>query len=563
LTCCFQILSLAFGDLRIRLAFGDLRMTAYGVFTRAAAPRAQGLDALRHGACWHIIVRSSEQRDMRHKGAWLKVSEDWKKTAAAFLAGQAVTLFGTMITGHAITWYITLQTQSGAMMTLFAVATMVPVALSSPLGGVWADRYNRRYLINIVDAGIALVTLAMALFFSAGIQWLGLLLICVLARGFGQGIQMPAVTAILPEIVPADQLVRINGFNSSIQSLSMFASPMLAATLLTFFPIQILMYVDAVTAALGIAIVVLFVRTHRGWRRHPAMAASQQPAAGGLPEDASEPGAEPVTGHVTGPGTGPGAGGRQQRPGFFAEMKDGLRYMLAHRFIIGLMVMGVVFNILATPPAMLTPLQVTRDFGADAWRLGGIEVAFSVGMMLGGVLIGVWGGFKNRVWTMALATLCFGLGTIGLGLLGNFWVYLACMAFVGVIMPMFNAPMMGLLQERIEADYLGRVFSVFMMIGSLSMPVGMLLFGPLADLVAIDWLLIATGAGIAALSVYMVANRQLRAAGIPQGGAAAIPQGGAAGVSAAIPASNPAAIPAAIPASNPADKPADQSVLPL
>jgi DHA3 family macrolide efflux protein-like MFS transporter len=116
---------------------------------------------------------------------------------------------------------------------------------------------------------------------------------------------------------------------------------------------------------------------------------------------------------------------------------------------------------------------------------------------------------------MALSTLCFGLGTVGLGLLGNFWAYLACMAFVGIAMPIFNAPMMAILQERIDPDFMGRVFSVFMMIGSLAMPLGMLLFGPLADLVSIDWLLIVAGLGIALLAAYLIVNRPLREAGIP------------------------------------------------
>ena len=68
------------------------------------------------------------EQDGQHKG--------WQRTVALFLTGQAITLFGTMITGYAISWYVTLQTQSGLVIALFSVAMMVPMALSSPLGGV-------------------------------------------------------------------------------------------------------------------------------------------------------------------------------------------------------------------------------------------------------------------------------------------------------------------------------------------------------------------------------------------------------------------------------------------
>jgi DHA3 family macrolide efflux protein-like MFS transporter len=424
----------------------------------------------------------------------------WQRTTALFLIGQAITLFGTMITGHAISWYVTLQTQSGTILTLFTVAMMVPMALSSPVGGVWADRYNRKYLINLVDAAIALVTLVMALFFSAGFEWLGLLFVCVVIRGFGQGIQMPTVTALLPDIVPPEQLVRVNGFNASIQSLSMFASPMIAAALLTFFPIQILMYIDVVTAAIGIAIVFFFVHTHKGMRRIPT-ASTTTPAG-------------EVAGAALGIDEGTTTTEEPERPGFFSDFKAGLRYMWKNPFILAFTLLGVVFGVLATPPALLTPLQVVRDFGADAWRLGAIEVAFAVGMMAGGVFIGIWGGFKNRSWTMALATALFGLGAIGLGLLDNFWVYLGCMLFVGITMPMFNAPSMAVLQARVDPDYMGRVFSVSMMTGSLAMPVGMIAFGPLSDMIAIDWLLVGTGGAIMLLGVCIVASRTFRQAGL-------------------------------------------------
>ncbi|MDR3052796.1 MAG: MFS transporter [Coriobacteriales bacterium] len=441
-------------------------------------------------------------------------SGKWQLNAALFLIGQALTLFGTMITGYAISWYITLQTQSGVMLMALTVAMMVPMAIASPFGGVWADRYNRKYLINIVDGSIALVTLVMALFFSVGIEWMGLLIICMVFRGFGQGIQMPAVTALLADIVPPEQLVRINGFNSTIQSLSMFASPLIAAALLSFFPVQILMFVDVVTAAIGITIVFLFVHTHKGMRRKPASApAFSNQGQGALLEPAVVPGM-------------PSAQDSQAAPqsSFFSEFKAGLSYMRTHRFVLVLIVISIVFSILATPPAMLTPLQVTRDFGADAWRLGAIEVAFAVGMMVGGVVIGIWGGFKNRIYTMAFATICFGLGSIGLGLLGNFWVYLACMCFVGVIMPLFNAPSMAILQARIDPDYMGRVFSVSMMAGSLAMPFGMLIFGPLADSISIDLLLIFTGIGIVLLAVLFITSPSLREAGrIPDGEALAQP----------------------------------------
>jgi DHA3 family macrolide efflux protein-like MFS transporter len=170
---------------------------------------------------------------------------------------------------------------------------------------------------------------------------------------------------------------------------------------------------------------------------------------------------------------------------------------------------------LAAPVSFLTPLQVTRSFGPDVWRLTAIEVSFSIGMMLGGIVIAAWGGFKNRTHTMALASLLFGFCTFALGVIPNFWVYLAFMALIGITMPMFQTPSTVLLQEKVEGNYLGRVFGVVGMISTSMMPLGMLIFGPLADLIPVEWMLIGTGVVLFFLSFVLVGSKELVKAGLP------------------------------------------------
>jgi DHA3 family macrolide efflux protein-like MFS transporter len=134
-------------------------------------------------------------------------------------------------------------------------------------------------------------------------------------------------------------------------------------------------------------------------------------------------------------------------------------------------------------------------------------------MMLGGLLIGFWGGFKNRTYSMALACFLGGLEAAALGLLSSFWPYIAVMALLGMTMPLYNTPSMTLLQSKVEPEYMGRVFSVITMISSLMMPAGMLVFGPLSDRVSIDLLLIITGSVICLLSLAFIASKTMREAG--------------------------------------------------
>ena len=404
---------------------------------------------------------------------------NWKRNAALFVGGQAASLFGSLLVQYAIMWHITLVTQSGAAMTIYVVTGILPTFFMSPFGGVWADRFNRKHLINLADGGIALVTLLAAAALAAGYDGLWILFACSALRAVGQGIHSPAVSAFIPQITPQEHLSKINGINSSIQSLAMIAAPMASGALLSFVPLQAIFFIDTATAAAGIAIVYFLVKIP------PSLRGAGQP----------HPAAQK-------------AGGS-----YFHDLRQGLRYVGRHRFILELIALSTAFFILVSPLAFLTPLQVTRSFGADVWRLTAVEVAFSLGMMTGGIVVGFWGGFKNKIYSMALSCAMTGASAMALGVLDNFWFYLAVVSVTGLTLPLYNTPSMVLFQSRVDPEYMGRVFGVFTMVSSLMMPAGMLLFGPLSDVVSINVLLVASGAGMMLLSIAFAASKTLREVG--------------------------------------------------
>lgn len=401
---------------------------------------------------------------------------NWKRQISLFLSSQSISLLGSSIVQYAMMWHITLSTQSGMMMTLFIVAGFLPTFFLSPFAGVWADRYNRKLLIMLADGGIALATLVLALLFLAGYQSIWLLFIIAAIRACGAAIQTPAVGAMLPQIVPEDQLMRINGINGTIQSLIFFAAPMISAALLSVTTLELILFVDIFTAALAI-VILAFLRVEKQLRA-----------------------AEVVS--------------------YLEDFKSGLRYIQQHAFLKAFFLFFAVLFLLMAPSAFLTPLQVTRTFGEDVWRLTAIELAFSGGMMLGGALIAAWQGFSNRIHTMVLAGVVYAICTISFGIIPSFWPYIAVMVLCGIALPSFNTPTMTLLQERVDPNFLGRIFGVFSMISSSMMPIGMLLFGPLADVIAIKWLLIASGVLMLITVILLANNRVLLEAGAKKDDAA-------------------------------------------
>jgi len=115
--------------------------------------------------------------------------ERWKKNIILFLGGQTISLFGSALVQYAIMWKITLDTQSGFMMTLYIICGFVPTFILSPFAGVWADRYNRKLLIVAADSLIAVATLFLAILFYSGYEAMWLLFAIAAVRAVGAGIQ--------------------------------------------------------------------------------------------------------------------------------------------------------------------------------------------------------------------------------------------------------------------------------------------------------------------------------------------------------------------------------------
>lgn len=181
----------------------------------------------------------------------------WKQNSIKFLSAQTISLFGSSIVQFAIIWQITLQSKSGVMMSVATICGYVPQMLISMFAGVLADRFSRRNLIMWSDGIIAFSTWIVAMAFLTGYQEMWMLYVVLLIRSAGSGIQMPAVNALLPQLVPQEHLLQINSIYSVINSLIMFLSPIISGLLLTLMPLEIAFFLDVITALIGNGIMLL------------------------------------------------------------------------------------------------------------------------------------------------------------------------------------------------------------------------------------------------------------------------------------------------------------------
>ena len=207
------------------------------------------------------------------------------------------------------------------------------------------------------------------------------------------------------------------------------------------------------------------------------------------------------------------------------EINEGLKYIKSSMFLKKSLIISAILNFMIATTTM-TPLQVTRNWGEDLWsvfgsfsigaehRLAISEMGYSGGLVLGGIAISLWLGFKNKNNTYALFTILAGIATAGLGLVGNFWVFTIFMTLSAAFLSMRAAPSMTMMQINVDRSYMGRSMSIFMMMATLNIQLGMMIWGPLSDIISLSWLLLVSGIVIALLGIAIFFDKTLRKAGI-------------------------------------------------
>ena len=383
----------------------------------------------------------------------------WQRRVILFLTSQCITLFGSTLVQMALVWYAAMETASGGWVAAFSVCAYLPQFLISFPGGVWADRSPRKILIMGADVLIALATLAMMLaipHISSGTSLLLGLLGMSAIRSLGAGIQTPAVNAVIPRMVPEKQLMRYNGINAAMQSVVNFAAPAVAGAVFAVSSLRAMLLIDLITAVMGNLLLACLTL----------------------------PGQRTVT----------------EKKDFRCEMKKGIKYTFSDRFLRGLLLIYGLLTFFCVPAGYLSGLFVRREFGGTYWYLTAAEVVGFAGMTAGGIAMGIWGGFKRRETTLRAGLFAFGLFGAGMGLSGNFALYLGLMFCYGMALTMAQTALTTMVQEKSDSSMEGRVFGLLGTMYAGFLPLGMAVFGPLADVISLRCMMVGTGLAFTAIA---------------------------------------------------------------
>jgi DHA3 family macrolide efflux protein-like MFS transporter len=365
----------------------------------------------------------------------------WARPFFTVWTGQTFSLLGSQLVQFALVWWLTEKTGSATVLATATLIAMLPQIVLGPFAGTLVDRWNRRAVMIAADSLIALATLALAVLFASGKVATGHVYLIMLIRSVGTIFHWPAMSASTALMVPHHHLARVAGANQTLNGAMNIVAPPLGALLLDTFPIQAVLAVDITTALFAIS-PLLFIPIPQP-QRHPDQAQASV---------------------------------RQ-------DLLDGLRYVWSWPGLRILLVMAMAINFCLYPAFSLLPILVTEHFGGGAPQLGWMESVWGAGVVLGGIALGVWGGFSRRIVTFlaGLTGLGVALTVIGLTPGSAFALALAIMFFGGALMSIHSGPFSAAIQASVAPDMLGRVLSLISSATSLIAPISLAIAGPLSD----------------------------------------------------------------------------------
>lgn len=373
------------------------------------------------------------------------LGKGWLRNYLPMGIGQIVSLVGSALVQFALVWYVTKQTGSAAVLATATTAALLPNILLGPFVGALVDRWNRKLVMIIADLVVALATVVLAMLFATGAIQIWHIVAILLTRSAAGVFQGPARIAATTLMVPKEHLSRLGGINQAVDGMITVFSPALGALLLELLPMQGVLAVDIITAAIAIALLIFFVR---------------------VPQPKNSPKADKVTPRS-----------------LMADVREGIRYIVTWPGLFLMIVMASLLNMFLAPGANLLPLHVTTFFGKGAQELAWLQAAMGIGGIVGGLLLGIWGGFRRRVWTVLMGILGIGAGMLIFGLIpaNRYIISLIFMGMVGFMASISNGSFGPLLQTKVPPEVQGRVFMLLSSLTMAMMPIGLFLSAPIAD----------------------------------------------------------------------------------
>lgn len=376
-----------------------------------------------------------------------KISGGWKMKAATLWSSQGFALLGTSISQFTLVWWLTERTGSPIWLSVAAIGLLVPDVFIIPFIGPIIDRYPRKKILIWANAAIAIVSVLGTMSLMTDRVAPAAVVAILFARTLANSFRWPALQALATDVVPRDQLTRINAIDYILRGSTNILGPVAAAWMIRVLPVSASLAVDFIGAVAAIALlssVTVREKIFAGKRR---------------------------------------ASVRANLRSSLSSMKKGLRYVMTAPGLLPFLGYVSITNLLLVPIENLMPLMVSDYFGSTVESLSMMQISFGLGTVIGGVILGIWGGFKSQIKSALLGDFVYTIGVLMIGRCAPNQISLAILGWgiSGIGDSLSVANLNALIQKHTRPELQGRVFSISTGLISIWVPAAMIFAGPIAE----------------------------------------------------------------------------------
>lgn len=387
----------------------------------------------------------------------------WKQKFLTITLGQTISLIGSSAVQFSIIWWLASKSSSPAVLAFSGLVAFLPQLILGPFAGVWIDRLNRKWVVIGADMFMGLIAVVFAVVFWQMKEppfWSACLVLGV--RAVGDVFHTPAIQAIIPTLVPKEELMRANGWSQFMKSGAFMLGPVFGALLYSALPMHLILITDFI-GALAASLTMFCVHVPDIERTF------------------------------------------DEKTNFLHELKEGGKIYLQDKKLLLIIAASTLCMCFFLPLSSYYPLMSSSYFKVSAFHGSVVELLYAGGMMGVSALIGLFGNIKRKFLMGYIGLLGMGITSFVCGILPGddwaFWIFAIFCMLMGGCGNVFNIPIIAYMQETIPPEAMGRAFSLMGSVMSLAMPLGLLVSGPVAEKYGVEFWFLVTGVGVTVIAI--------------------------------------------------------------
>jgi DHA3 family macrolide efflux protein-like MFS transporter len=355
----------------------------------------------------------------------------------------------------ALMWWVLEKTGSTAAMATVAISSSLPAIVLGPFAGTYVDRVDKRKLLILMDLGRGvLIIVPGVLYFLNQLQVWHIFVIAAFLSSMSTFFN-PALATFIPVIVNKEQLVRANSMSQMSSNLSGIIGPALGGALVALFGAGTVMFLDALS--FFVSVIAIFLVRVKVEQVFPS----------------------------------------EERKRFLQELLDGLNFIRKESGILGLVVLISILNFFVAPVGVLIPLMVKKILRMGAEGFGVLGSSISVGMVLGSLFLGMFGGVRRKGTFIMIGIVVAGSFLALFGVSESFWTSIFLLGGCGFGVSFANILVPVVFQSRIPHEKQGRVFGTLGTISGGLRPISLALVGVMGGLLHVQMIVFLSGVLVA------------------------------------------------------------------